>query len=88
MANYTIEVSESDDKALKYIAHDVQDWIENLVINRARKAKDTIYEMEVARMNEDPSITSIPADVDQVVMNADIKSYAERQAEYEDNPKP
>ena len=85
MANYTIELTESDDKAMKYITHDVQEWIENAVTNRARKAKDKIYEMEVSRMNADSSITSIPADVDQVVMDADIKSYAENHAEYEKN---
>ena len=40
--------------------------------------------MEVARMTADPDITSIPADKDAVVLAADIKSAAERNAEEED----
>ena len=79
MANYTIELTESEDKALKYVAYDAQEWIENAVKNRARQAIDTIYSFEVERMTDDPNITVIPADKDQVVMDADIKSLADRQ---------
>ena len=85
MTSYTIELTESEDKALKYIAHDVQEWIENAIHNRARKAIDNIYNSEVERMTADPDITVIPADKNQVVMNADIKSYADRQVEAEKN---
>jgi len=42
---------------------------------------DEIYNSEVARMTADPSITTIPADKDQVVLDADIKSAATRAAE-------
>jgi len=51
------------------------------VDNRARVSTDEIYNSEVARMTADPSITTIPADKDQVVLDADIKSAATRAAE-------
>jgi hypothetical protein len=44
---------------------------------------DEIYDTEVARMTADPDITSIPADKEAVVLAADIKSAAVRQAESE-----
>jgi hypothetical protein len=81
MATYTIELNDAEVKALEYVVFSVQDWADNALKNRARLATDEIYDSEVARMTADPSITSIPADKDQVVLDADIKSAATRQAE-------
>lgn len=78
---YTISITDSEKKALEYVTLSVQDWIDNAVDNRARQAIDEIYNSEVARMTADPDITSIPADKDAVVLAADIKSAATRQAE-------
>ena len=80
---YTVSITDAEKKALEYIALSVQDWIDNAVDNRARQAIDEIYNSEVARMTADPDITSIPADKDAVVLAADIKSAATRQAEAE-----
>jgi len=81
MKTYTIELNDAEVKAMEYVALSVQDWIDNAVDNRARIAIDEIYNSEVARMTADPDITSIPADKDKVVLDADIKSAVERQAE-------
>jgi hypothetical protein len=78
---YTVSITDAEKKALEYIAVSVQDWIDNAVDNRARIAIDEIYTAEVARMTADPAITSIPADKDAVVLAADIKSAATRNAE-------
>ena len=48
------------------------------------KAIEEIYSAEIARMTDDPLITSIPADKEAVVLAADIKSAAERHAEEEE----
>ena len=80
---YTVSITDAEKKALEYIALSVQDWIDNAVHNRARIAMDEIYDAEVARMTADPDITSIPADKEAVVLAADIKSAAVRQAESE-----
>ena len=80
---YTVSISDAEKKALEYIALSVQDWIDNAVDNRARIAIDEIYNAEVARMTAAPSIASIPADKDAVVLAADIKSAAVRNAESE-----
>ena len=83
MTTYTITLTDAQVKAMEYVAFSVQDWADNALQNRARQAMDEIYDSEVARMTADPDITSIPADKEAVVLAADIKSVAVRQAEVE-----
>ena len=83
MTTYTITLTDAEVKAMEYVAFSVQDWADNALQNRARQAMDEIYNEEVARMTADPTITSIPADKEAVVLAADIKSAAVRQAESE-----
>ncbi len=83
MTTYTITLTDAEVKAMEYVALSVQDWADNALQNRARIAMDEIYAAEVARMTADPKITSIPADKEAVVLAADIKSAAVRQAEAE-----
>ena len=83
MHTYTIELTDAEVKAMEYVALDVQEWADNALKNRARIAMDEIYDTEVKRMTADPEITSIPADKEAVVLAADIKSAAQRNAEAE-----
>ena len=86
MPTYTVTLTDAEDKALRHVALDPQDWIDNAVHNRCRIAIDDIYTAEVERMTNDPDITSIPADKTQVVLDADIQSAADRQAQAENDP--
>lgn len=88
MATYTVTLTDAEDKALRHVTLDPQEWIDNAVHNRCRIAIDDIYTAEVERMTNDPDITSIPADKDQVVLDAEVLSVAERneQAEFPDPP--
>ena len=83
MTTYTTTLTDAEVKAMEYVAFSVQDWADNALQNRARIAMDEIYNEEVARMTADPAITSIPADKEAVVLAADIKSAAVRNAESE-----
>lgn len=76
--NINITLTEAEAKALAYVAYDPQEWAENAVKERARIAMDEIFQMEVQRMLADPTTTEIPADKEQVVLDADIESAAER----------
>ena len=78
---FTITLTDAEAKALSYVALSPQAWADNAVKERARVAIDEIFQMEVRRMLEDPNTTEIPADRDAVVLAANIKSAAERQAE-------
>ena len=77
MAKYTVELTEAEDKAMNHVAYSVQDWVDNALKNRASIAIDKIYDEEVERMNADDSVTSIPADKNKVVLDADIKTAKE-----------
>ena len=81
----TITLTEAETKALAYVAYSPQEWAENAVKERARLAMEEIFQSEVARMLADPNTTEIPADRETVVLAADIKSAAQRQAEAEAN---
>lgn len=80
-----ITLTEAETKALSYVAFDPQEWAENAVKERSRLAMEEIFQAEVQRMLSDPNTTQIPADREAVVLAADIKSAAERQAEIELN---
>ena len=79
--NITITLNEAESKALAYVAYDPTEWANNAVKERARIAMDEIFQAEVARMLADPNTKEIPADREAVVLAADVKSAAERQAE-------
>ena len=74
---YTVTLTAAEDKALHIVAASAQAWIDNVVHERCRWAMDEIHAAEVARMTADPTITSIPADRNAIVLAADIPSAAE-----------
>ena len=49
--NYIITVSETERKALEYIARDVHEWITNAATNRARQAVEEIIALNTAHCN-------------------------------------
>jgi hypothetical protein len=78
---YTITLSDAEDKALSVVAFSQQEWIDNAVHERCRIAIEEIVAAEVER------ITSIGGEIsgtkEDIVMAAQIKTAAEKQAEYE-----
>jgi hypothetical protein len=76
---YTITLTDAEEKALSYVAYDPQEWIQNAASERARIAIEEIFQLEVSRMLADPTITEIPADREAVVLAANIQSAKERQ---------
>jgi len=79
MATYTITLSDAEDKALHVVALDAQDWIDNAVHERCRLAIEEIVAAEVKRLLDDGQ--PITGSRDDIVMAAQIKSAAERNAE-------
>jgi hypothetical protein len=81
----TITLTDAEVKALAYVTVDVQDWVDNAIKERCRLAMEEIFKLEVERMAADPSVKTIPADKEEVVLAADIKSAADRHQEYLDS---
>jgi hypothetical protein len=74
----TLELTDLDEKCMRYMAANPEAWVRNFVSARIFAAKQEIYQSEVRRMTEDPSITTIPASVDAVVEQAQLR-YADEQ---------
>lgn len=83
MATYTITLSDAEDKALGYVAFSQDEWIQNAIHERCRIAIDEIVNAEVQKKlaGGEPIIGS----KEDIVMAAQIKSAAQRNAELEGN---
>lgn len=75
---YTVTLSDAEDKALGYVAYSQQDWIDNAVHERCRIAIEEIVNAEVQRKLA--AGETISGSKEDIVMAADIQSAAERQA--------
>lgn len=71
MADYTVNLTDTQDKCLKYAAVSAQTWIDNLVKNRARVAKEEIIAKLVAHCNAN-SITIATGEDAQVTQAFDL----------------
>ena len=74
-----IELSETEYKALSYVAVDPQDWVENRAKDRSRIAIDQIAKEQVEQALEKG--TPISGTKEEIVKNADIKSAKQREQE-------
>ena len=48
MADYTITLTDTEVKAMKYVCTDIDEWITNAATNRARIAKEDILAINMA----------------------------------------
>ena len=76
---YTITLSDAENKALGYVAASQQEWIDNAVHERCRIAIEEIVNAEVQRKLA--AGLTISGTKEDIVMDAPIKSAAERTAE-------
>ena len=82
---YTVTLTNTEDQALSFVALSQQDWIDNVVKNRARIAIDEIVKIAVEKYLE--AGESIPGSKDDIVATAFqrgwIKTAAVRNVETE-----
>lgn len=79
MTTYTITLSAAEDKALAFVAVSQQEWIDNVVHDRCRIEMEQIIANEVKRKLD--AGEPITGSKDDIVLAADIKSAAQRDAE-------
>jgi len=51
MTDYTVSLSDTQIKSLDYVGADPQEWMENAITNRARKATDEIIALLIKHCN-------------------------------------
>lgn len=78
---FTVNLTDIQAKAMHYFAYDPQEWIETAVFARCQVAMDEIFNNEIKRLMNDPNTTSIPANREEVILNAPIKTAKERSDE-------
>lgn len=81
--NIVVELTEAEAKALAWAVADPEEWVIYAAKERCRIAMEEIFQAEVRRMLDDPTVTEIPADREKVVLEADITTAAQRNAEAE-----
>lgn len=83
MTTFTIDLSAAELKALEYVSTSANDWIQNVVHDRCRIAIEEIVVNEVNRLLD--AGLPVPSSKDEIVLQADIKSAAQRQQELIDS---
>lgn len=79
MVEIKINLSDAELKALAYVAVDPQEWIQNAASARSASAMEELFQDELKRMLQDPTVKNIPADREAVVLASNLPSAAERQ---------
>ncbi|MEK9694151.1 MAG: hypothetical protein VW270_00225 [Candidatus Poseidoniales archaeon] len=83
--DYTVTLTNTEDQALSFVALSQQDWIDNVVKNRARIAVDEIVKIAVEQYIA--AGESMPGSKDEIVATAFergwVKTAAARNAEAE-----
>ena len=76
MPNYTITLTDAEDKALSVVALSQQDWINNAIKMRCKVSMDKIVADEIARIRA--SGGTVSGTDDEIVMAATVETAAER----------
>ena len=62
MTDYTVSLSDTQIKSLAYVGADPQEWMENAITNRARKATDEIVALLVKHCNANDIALAVGTD--------------------------
>jgi len=60
--NYTITLTDTEQKSMEFIAADVDDWITNAAKNRSRIAKEEIISLNTAHCNKNSIAIAVGED--------------------------
>ena len=62
MPDITVSLTDTENKCLEYAAASVQDWADNALKNRARKAKEAIIALNTAHCNKNSIAIAVGED--------------------------
>ncbi len=81
--DYTITITDTEKKAMEYIAVDVDEWITNAAQNRARIAKEEIIALNNAHCNANSIAIAVGEDaqIAQAYSLGVVKTAAQRESE-------
>ena len=79
MKNFTVIINDTEEKALLTVMVDIQEWLQNAISNRARKAIDTIITEQTDRQPKKMD----KATKEQLIQTMVLKTAVEKNAEFE-----
>ena len=71
MASYTLTLTDTEVKSLEYSVEEIQDWVENVAKNRARKSKDEIIALNTEHCNANKIAIAVGEDA-QIIQAYDL----------------
>ena len=79
--NYTVTLTDTQKKSLEYVSLSNQEWIDNAVKNRCRKAKDEIININMKHCNSNGIALAVGEDaqVTQAYTLGLVKTAADRE---------
>ena len=88
MADYKVTLTNTEDKAMSYCAFDTQDWVDNALKVRAKRAKDDILllNMKYCNANKIAIADTEDAQVEQAFTLKVVKTAKERNEEASKTP--
>ena len=79
MVDFTITLTDTENKGMEYAASSVQDWIDNAATNRARIAVDEIVNLYTTKALDDG--VAIPATRELIVADAFSRGWVKTAAQ-------
>ena len=79
MVDFTITLTDTENKGMEYAASNVQDWIDNAATNRARIAVDEIVNLYTTKALDDG--VAIPATRELIVDDAFARGWVKTAAQ-------
>ena len=86
MADYTVKLTDTEDKAMSYCAMSTQDWVDNALKNRARIAKEEIIVLNTTHCNAN-NIQIATGEDAQITQAFDLKVVKTAKERHEDASK-
>ena len=80
MPDITVNITDTEEKALNYICVDITTFTENFIKNRARKAKEEIVDLNMKHCNENGIAigVGVTAQIDQAFSLGVVKTAEQR----------
>lgn len=70
----SVIINDVQKRALEHVMYDIQEWLQNAIDVRAEAAIEELLKLETDRLISDPTINSIPANRDEIILNSPIET--------------
>ncbi len=73
-----VTITDVQKRALEHVMFDIQDWLQNAIDFRSEAAIEELLKLETERLINDPTVESIPASKDEIILSSPIETAKQR----------